>query len=156
MPTPEPAPEPTPEPVEEGGPTTPSPHRDKARYQGTAASSVESAALAPRYAVDGTEATRWSSKPLDNQWWRVDLGSIRQVNKVSINWEAAYASKYRIETSRDGAAYSTAAIVSISRKGRVTTKLKTRSARFLRVTGVTRGTRWGISFYDFEVYGPTD
>jgi hypothetical protein len=120
------------------------------------ASTAESSALAPRYAVDGTEATRWSSKPLDNQWWRINLGSVRKINKVSINWDAAYASKYRIDTSRDGVNYVVAAVVTISNKGRVMTKFKPRSARYVRVTGISRATQWGISFYDFEVFAPGD
>jgi len=165
-PEPTPTPEPTPEPapasvvqqpeVEEGPQVAPSTYSDLARGQNAVASTAESSALTPRYAVDGTEATRWSSKLLDNQWWRVNLGSVEKINKVSINWEDAYASKYRVDTSRDGVNYVAAAVVTISKEGRVTTKFKPRGARYVRVTGITRATEWGISFSDFEVFAPGD
>jgi hypothetical protein len=150
-----PTPQPQPQPQPEGSSGT-SPYADKARGQPATASTSESSTLAPSYASDGTSSTRWSSAPSDNQWWRVDLGALRQVSKVSINWEVAYASSYRIETSRDGVLYSVAASVSISNKGRVTTAFPARSARFVRIVAVERATQWGSSFYDCEVFGPSD
>ncbi len=159
-PTPEPEPEPeepdwepSPEPeVEEGPGGAPSPDPDLARNQAVTASSAESSAFAPRYAVDGTEATRWSSKPLAGQWWRVDLGTLQRVDTVSIDWEADYASKYRIDTSRDGVNYVVAAVVTISKEGRVTSEFRPRGARYVRVTSIIRATEEGISFSDFEVF----
>jgi hypothetical protein len=158
LPEPEPEPEepdwePSPEPeVEEGPGGAPSPDADLARNQAVTASTAESPALAPRYAVDGTEATRWSSKPLPGQWWRVDLGSLRRVDTVSINWEADYASKYRIDTSRDGVNYVVAAVVTISKEGRVTAEFRPRGARYVRMTSIIRATERGVSFSDFEVF----
>jgi hypothetical protein len=159
---PEPQPEPEAEPPEiqpqpeAAPPSEISSYADKAHGQPAIASSSESSELIPRYAVDASSSSRWSSKHIDNQWWRVDLGAVRKVNKVSINWEAAFASTYRIEISRDGVSYSTVAKVSISKKGRSTTKFSTRSARYVRIYGVKRATQWGISFYDCEIFGPTD
>ena len=43
-------------------------------------------------------ATRWSSGFADNQWWQVDLGSAVSIDKVELNWEDAYASRYKILT----------------------------------------------------------
>jgi hypothetical protein len=153
---PAPEPEPTPAPEPAPAPVGISPYADKARNQPATASSSESTALAPAKAVDANSGTRWSSVFSDNQWWRVDLGAIRKVDKVSINWEVAYASRYLIETSTDGVAYTLAKDVSISKKGRVNTTFEARGARYLRIVGVKRATRWGISFYDVEVYGPSD
>jgi hypothetical protein len=133
-----------------------SPYADKARGQPAKASSIETWWLAPRYAVDGSSSTRWSSEYSDNEWWRVDLGALRKVNKVSINWEVAYASNYRIETSLDGVNYSVAADVLVSSKGRETSEFTTRLARYVRIVAVERATRWGSSFYDCEVFGPSD
>jgi len=154
-PTPEPTPEPAPETEPEPAPGI-SPYSDKARFQPAIASSSEKSSLGPKYAVDGSSSTRWSSAFADNQWWRVDLGAVRQVSKVSINWEAGYASRYRIETSTNGTSYSVAATVSISKKGRATTKFSARGARYVRIWGVRRATEWGFSFYDCEVFGPAD
>jgi hypothetical protein len=55
-------------------------------------------------ANDGDSTTRraLASSCADGQWWRVDLGSVRQVDTVSLNWEAAYASSYYIQVSYPG------------------------------------------------------
>ena len=108
----------------------------------------------PDKAVDGSSTTRWSSQLIDNQWWQVDLGSASRSTKVELNWEAAYASRYKILTSTDGTTFSEAADVSITSPGLKTDHLPARSARYVRIQGVTRGTPWGISFWDARVFGP--
>jgi hypothetical protein len=45
-------------------------------------------------------------------WLTVDLGTVRSVDRVVLNWETAYASRYRVEVSADGLAWQTAATVS--------------------------------------------
>ena len=128
---------------------------DKAAGKPTSASSFEATGLESGKAVDGASATRWSSAYVDSQWWQVDLGSIRSVDSVALNWEAAYASQYQILTSLDGR---------VSRRRRKndrparleTTAFTARNARFVRVLGITRATPYGISFWDAQVFGPPD
>ena len=79
---------------------------DKALGRPATASSVQNATLGAGQAVDGSATTRWSSGFSDGQSLQVDLGSVRPVNKVSINWEAAYAPRYWVMTSEDGTTYS--------------------------------------------------
>ena len=122
----------------------------------TASASSSYPGLDPAKALDGSSTTRWSSSFSDNQWWRTDLGSVRQVDKVSINWEAAYASRYKILTSTDGTSYSLAAEVTISNAGWKTTPFSVRQARYVKVEGVTRSSIYGISFWDLRVGGPAD
>jgi len=129
---------------------------NKALGRSTSASSSETATYTPPKAVDSVEGTRWSSTFADNQWWQVDLGSVRSVSEVRLNWEKAYASRYQILTSTDGAGFSLAADVTSAAAGWKTTKFAARDARYVRVLGVTRATRWGISFWDAQVYGPED
>src|SRR3954471_22225681 len=117
---------------------------DKALNRPATASSTYSAEYAPGKAVDGDTTTRWSSTFNDNQWWQVDLGSSRQVDTVRVNWETAYASQYTISTSTDGTNFSNAATVNITQSGVETTTFAARSARYVRITGNTRGTAWGI------------
>ena len=82
------------------------------------ASSTERTEFAPARANDGDSATRWSSAYMDNQWWAVDLGSDRTINRVELNWEVAYASRYRIQTrTSSSSAWATAATVSIGSPG---------------------------------------
>ena len=131
---------------------------EKAAGHPATASSIEAAlpsATADK-AVDGSSTTRWSSSVGDNRWWQVDLGRTRQVDKVTINWENAYASRYRIMTSTDGASYTQAADVSIPSAGIHTTTFASRDARYVRIEGVTRATPYGISFWEVQVFGVND
>jgi hypothetical protein len=135
--------------------TTP-PNADKALNQPTSASSVEKAGLEANKANDGNSNTRWSSSFANNQWWQVDLGRIRKVDKVTLNWEAAYASSYRIQTSTNGTTFTQAASVSLTSPGVKTTTFTARDARYVRILGVTRATPYGFSFWDASVFGAAD
>ena len=129
---------------------------DKAAGRPTSASSIEKSGLESGKAVDANSATRWSSGFSDNQWWQVDLGSVRKVSRVELNWESAYASRYKILTSTDGTSFSEAADVTISAAGLKVTNFAERDARYIRVQGVTRASAYGISFWDARVFGPAD
>ena len=59
-------------------------------------------ASAAANAVDGNTGTRWSSAFSDPQWLQVDLGATHTVSRVVLNWEAAYARAFQIQTSTDG------------------------------------------------------
>ena len=127
---------------------------DKALSQPVLASASEDSSVGPQFANDGSSTTRWSSGFADGQWWRVDLGSVRQVDTVALNWEAAYASSYKIQLSLDGSTFTDAASVSLGAAGWKLTSFAAASARYVRVLGVTRATQWGISFWDAQVFGP--
>jgi hypothetical protein len=74
---------------------------DIALNQPTTASSLESSGFTAAAATDGNTGTRWSSAFSDPQWLEVDLGSSQSICGVSLNWEAAYASAFQIQTSTD-------------------------------------------------------
>lgn len=58
--------------------------------------------LAPEYAVDGDDTTRWQAANDDEEeWFYVDLGAKADIDHVYINWEAAYAKSYQIQFSDD-------------------------------------------------------
>ena len=123
------------------------------------ASSVQdgdASAWGPGNAVDGDEFTRWSSEREDDQHWQVDLGRVRSVDRVQIDWEAAFASRYQILTSLDGTTWTVAGETTQSSEGVRTTTFSTRPARYVRVLGSERGTHYGISFFDARVFGPAD
>lgn len=82
----------------------------------------------------------------------MDLGSVQSVGSVSINWEAAYASRYQVLTSTDGTTFSVAADVTNTAGGVKVTSFGARQARFVRVLGVTRATIYGVSFWDAKVF----
>ncbi|WP_328474853.1 discoidin domain-containing protein [Actinoplanes sp. NBC_00393] len=116
------------------------------------ASSVESAAFPASAAVDGNAGTRWSSTFADPQWLQVDLGSTQSISQVVLNWEAAYASAFTIQTSPNGTTWTNISPVTAGRAG-VQTLNVTGSGRYVRMNGTTRATPYGYSLWEFQVFG---
>ena len=107
----------------------------------------------PKYAVDGDTTTRWSSCYDDGAWWQVQLPSDATIGKVVLRWEAAYGKDYEIETSADGTNWTTAATVTNGDGGTDVVYLDgTPTARYVRMQGVHRGSQYGYSVWEFEVY----
>lgn len=118
-----------------------------------AASSVETSSFPASLAVDGSAATRWASlEGVDPQWFRVDLGSAHSISRVKLTWEAAYAKTYKIQTSNDGTTWTD--VHSTSTGDGATDDLTVAgSGRYVRMYGSARGTAYGYSLWEFEVYG---
>ncbi|HYF62738.1 MAG TPA: discoidin domain-containing protein [Herpetosiphonaceae bacterium] len=117
------------------------------------ASSIEGAGFEAGKAVDGSGATRWASlEGADPQWIRIDLGAPATVSRVRLNWEAAYARGYRVEISPDGVAW-TALYSTSTGDGGIDDLAVAGSGRFLRIYGTARGTAWGYSLWEIEVFG---
>lgn len=116
------------------------------------ASSIENATLPASAAVDGDPATRWSSAFSDPQWIQIDLGTTYTIGQVVLNWEAAYASAYQIQTSTNGTSW-TPIYTTTTGTGGVQTLTVTGSGRYVRMNGTARATPWGYSLFEFQVYG---
>jgi hypothetical protein len=121
----------------------------------TTTSSIEGTGFEGSKAVDGnTTTTRWASvEAVDPQWIRIDLGASYSVNRVKIVWEAAYASAYQVQVSADGSAWTT--IKSVTGNTTLTNDWTGLSGtgRYVRINGTARGTIYGYSIYEVEVYG---
>ncbi|MCP2335899.1 PQQ-dependent sugar dehydrogenase [Actinomadura rupiterrae] len=117
-----------------------------------AASSTDGSSYAPWRAVDGSRTTRWAGKRSDPQWLRVDLGSLRQVGYVILRWEAAYASNYQIQVSADGRTWTTVATRAGGNGASDFLPFTPVQARYVRMYGTKRGTRYGYSLWEMEVY----
>lgn len=117
------------------------------------ASSVEGTGFEPGMAVDGRLTTRWASaEGVDPQWLRVDLGTTAALSRVRLDWEAAYATAYRIQSSPDGTTWTDLATVTAGDGG--TDELAVSGhARYVRMYGTRRGTPYGYSLHEFRVYG---
>uniref|UniRef100_UPI000DBA80D9 discoidin domain-containing protein n=1 Tax=Actinoplanes lutulentus TaxID=1287878 RepID=UPI000DBA80D9 len=115
------------------------------------ASSVESAAFPASAAVDGNAGTRWSSTFADPQWLQVDLGSTQTINQVVLNWEAAFASAFTIQTSANGTSWTNISPVTAGQSG-VQTLNVSGSGRYVRMNGTTRATPYGYSLWEFQVF----
>ncbi len=107
----------------------------------------------PDKAIDGSTGTRWASNWSDNQWLTIDLRSIRPVGRVTLDWETAYASEYRIEISTDGSSWTTVWSTDDGRGGIETAKFAPVQGRYVRVHGVQRATSYGYSLYETGVFG---
>ncbi|MFJ4674276.1 family 20 glycosylhydrolase, partial [Kitasatospora purpeofusca] len=125
-----------------------------ARNRPTTASSTETADFPAASATDGDGGTRWSSAYADPQWLQVDLGSTQAVNRVVLRWETAYGRAFRIELSDDGVTWRTVRSVTAGTGGVQDLTGLTGSGRYLRMYGTARGTAWGYSLHEIEVYGP--
>jgi hypothetical protein len=116
------------------------------------ASSTESAAYPASDAVDGNTGTRWSSAFSDPQWLEVDLGSSASITQVVLQWEAAYATAFQIQTSNDGSNWTTIYSTTTGTGGTQTLNV-TGTGRYVRMYGTTRATQYGYSLWEFQVYG---
>ncbi|MEV6951156.1 family 20 glycosylhydrolase [Streptomyces sp. NPDC051183] len=119
----------------------------------TTASSTETANFPAASATDGDPGTRWSSAYSDPQWLQVDLGSVQSVNRVVLRWEAAYGKAFQIQLSDDATTWRTVHSATAGTGGVQDLTGLTGSGRFIRVYGTQRGTSYGYSLYEFEVYG---
>jgi hypothetical protein len=116
------------------------------------ASSVENTGTTANLAVDGNTGTRWSSAFSDPQWIYVDLGATASISRVALNWEAAYATAYQIQTSNDAASWTTIYSTTTGAGGNVSLNVSG-SGRYVRMNGTARATQYGYSLWEFQVYG---
>lgn len=134
-----------------GGGTTPPTNTNKALNKPATASSDEGAAWNAAQAVDGNNNTRWASQWSDPQWIKVDLGSVQSISRVKLNWEGAFGKNYQVQTSTDNVTWATIHTVT-NGDGAIDDLTLSGSGRYVRINGTARGTGYGYSLWDFEVY----
>ena len=108
--------------------------------------------LTPDKAVDANSSTRWGSSFSDNQWIKVDLGSVQTVARVILRWESAYGRSYRIEVSNDNSTWRTVWSTTTGNGGTDNAAFAATTARYVRMAGVARGTSYGYSLYELEIF----
>ncbi|MEW2165725.1 beta-N-acetylglucosaminidase domain-containing protein [Streptomyces sp. NPDC007084] len=124
---------------------------------GTASSSGDETPDFPASAAnDGDPGTRWSSPVEDGAWWQVRLAAPARVGLLTLHWQDAHPSAYRVQVSADGRVWRTAATVTDSRGGREEIRFDERDTRYVRVQGVKRATRYGYSLWSAEAYAVAD
>jgi F5/8 type C domain/Ricin-type beta-trefoil lectin domain len=119
--------------------------------QTATASSTENGSFPAADAVDGNTGTRWSSAFSDPQWLEVDLGSSQTICQVTLQWEAAYATAFQIQTSADGTNWTTIYSTSTGTGGTQTLNV-TGTGRYIRMYGTARATQYGYSLWEFQVF----
>lgn len=135
------------------GPAPPPGSVNLARNAYASASSVENERLLPGQAIDGHLGTRWSSAFQDPQYLALDLGATVNISRVVLRWETAFGRDYQIQVSSGDGLWSTVRSV-VNGDGDVDVLSDLNAVgRYIRVYGTKRGTPWGYSLWEFEVYG---
>lgn len=116
------------------------------------ASSVEDPRFfAPENAVDTRITTRWSSKVSETEWIYVDLGESKNISRVVLSWEDAFAQGYELQVSDDAQTWQTFYKTDKGAGGLETVQAKA-TGRYLRLLMTKRGTQYGYSLWEFSVY----
>jgi hypothetical protein len=97
--------------------------------------------------------TRWGSQYADPQWLDVDLGGSYTITGVRLMWETAYATSYQIQVSSDNSTWTTIYSTTTGAGGVELLTGLSGTGRYVRMYGTARGTTYGYSLWDFNVYG---
>ncbi|SDX48978.1 discoidin domain-containing protein [Paenibacillus sp. CF384] len=103
-------------------------------------------------AVDGRLDRRWESAFADNQWMSINLGSAKTINRVVLNWENAFGKAYTIDVSLDGEKWTTVYTTDNGNGGIDDISFAPVQAKFVKMNGIKRGSPYGFSLWEFEVY----
>lgn len=123
-----------------------------ALFKAAFASSVENGNLKALNVTDGDLQTRWSSLFTDPQYIAIDLGKVYDLCKVIIHWEYALGKDFKIQLSNDYITWTDAAYITNNALYDITIPVSG-SAKYVRMYGLERGTQYGYSIYEMEVYG---
>jgi hypothetical protein len=87
----------------------------------------------------------------------VDLGLPIKVTHVKLTWEAAYGKSYQIQVSNNATTWTTIYTTTTGDGGVDDLTGLSGYGRYVRMNGTVRGTGYGYSLFEFEVYGvPTE
>ncbi|MBC8060482.1 MAG: family 16 glycosylhydrolase [Clostridiaceae bacterium] len=103
-------------------------------------------------AFDGNTGTRWSSAFSDPQWISVDLGAVKNISRIKLNWEAAYGKAYKLQVSNDGVTWVDVYTTTTGDGGIDDISINPANGRYCRMYGSQRATGYGYSLWEFEVY----
>ena len=115
------------------------------------ASSTESGE--PALVTDGNSGSRWASRQNDNEWIYIDLGKQQVLNGVKLNWEEAFGRSFKIQVSDDAKDWNDVYQTEEGHTGIQLITFDETPGRYVRMLGLQRGSGWGYSLWDFEVYG---
>ena len=125
-------------------------------------SHITQGSIDPGKVTDGNMDTRWSSDYDDkntankaNQWIYVDLGESVTIGRVILHWEAAYGRAYDIQVSDDASNWTTV-YRQLTGAGNTEKIPLYASGRYVRMYGHAKGSGYGYSMYEFEVYPYVD
>ncbi|RGF51538.1 hypothetical protein DW006_05245 [Eubacterium sp. AF36-5BH] len=127
----------------------------------------------PANAVDGLDNTRWGAPKTDsNPWYEINLGQQCRIDSVDLKFERAYPKSFRIQISDDGKTWKDYKTIKDWTEPGNSTEIekseyyanlefgnsihmgdvKTQYIR-LYADAKIRDNNWGVSIYEFEVWG---
>jgi len=118
----------------------------------SASSDQDSAVYPPQDAVDDDPGTRWSSAAGGTQWLEVDLLSVAAISKVVLDWNPAYATAFKIQTSDNARTWTTIYSTTHGRGG-TQTLMVSGKGRYVRMHATVASGGYGYSLWEFDVYG---
>nr|WP_302597529.1 X2-like carbohydrate binding domain-containing protein [uncultured Cellulosilyticum sp.] len=118
-------------------------------------STKEGAAYEGSNVTDGNMDTRWASDAnSQTDWIMIDLGETKEINKVLIDWENAYATQYQIQVSDDKETWKDA-YRTYNGKGGLEEIAVDATGRYVRIYCTQKyGYTWGYSIFEVGIYGP--
>jgi len=123
---------------------------------GKPATASANPAQAVANAFDGDGKTRWESAYTDAQYITVDLGAVQTIDRIRLTWESALGKDFTLDVSNDGTTWQTAATIT----GNTSTSNEYanlgKTGRYVRLNGTARGTVYGYSLYEFEVFAASN
>ena len=134
------------------------PYPNLALHKPVTASSEENAGCLKENLTDGNTTTRWGSAHQDGEYVIVDLEQVCYIDHIILRWETAYATEYELGLSDDNTTWRTVTLNSAGgvEKIQITnyqSQITNSRARYIRLTGLQRATRYGTSLYELEAYG---
>lgn len=103
-------------------------------------------------AFDGKMDTRAGTARTDSEWLYVDLGAKQVINEVRLYWEGAYGKIYQIRVSDDAENWTTVFSTENGDGGTDIILFDDIEARYVQMFGILRGSKYGYSLWEFEVY----
>ncbi len=127
----------------------------------------------PANALDNNLTTRWASGVVGRAWLMMDLGAPARIDRVEIDWETAWSSKYSLEVSNDRSTWTRVGAEQLNPKVldgvtprppaaeyKDTIALNlTKAYRYIRINSTERGwsagdgSQYGVSAFEFQVFG---
>lgn len=107
-------------------------------------------------AFDGDGTTRWESDYSDPQTLGVDLGAVQPIDAIRLTWEAALGQDFTLDVSSDGTTWQT--LVPVTGNASTSNEYANLGARgrYVRLHGTARGTPYGYSLYELEVFAASN
>jgi len=111
--------------------------------------------FAPEFAFDGDENSRWTSHRFQGQphWLMIDFGQPVKASSVMINWEAAFAKEYQIQSSLEGQSWTVLADIKDGKGGKTELTLEGCTNRYYRLFCTKPGPHSSFSVWEFQLQG---